>query len=136
MQTHDSEPPVGSVDQYPYDPDAQPEDLRGLDKLRAVRDRRVAAFLFELYFTSEQAERTGEAKRWRAEETQRKAQETRDMHLALAERSLRGGYGTEARQLADHLLVDYSMPGEKRMREDPRSLEVFAAEFRKLGVRR
>jgi hypothetical protein len=44
------------LDDFPYDPNAKPERLTGLDKLRAVRDRGVAAALFELYFVAEKNE--------------------------------------------------------------------------------
>jgi hypothetical protein len=39
---------------YPYDPSTVSENLRGLEKLRAVADRSLAMWLYELYEANHQ----------------------------------------------------------------------------------
>ena len=41
------------VEAYPYDPLLRPETQRGLDRLRCVSDRALAAMLYELFVVAE-----------------------------------------------------------------------------------
>lgn len=38
------------VERYPFDPCAEMDHLRGLERLRAIEDRRLAADLYELHW--------------------------------------------------------------------------------------
>lgn len=58
---------------YPFDPRAKAEDLRGLDKLRAVPERGWALALYELYRANEKRWAVDEAKRRGVDFKQRQA---------------------------------------------------------------
>ncbi|MEO8901724.1 MAG: hypothetical protein ABI488_08005 [Polyangiaceae bacterium] len=102
---------------YPYDPSLRMESQRGLDRLRCVADRALAANLFLLF---EAAERNSAA----ANATDRELEARRIAELkvlqALADRALEGELGAKPKELAENLLLDERgerVPGERTLRE-------------------
>lgn len=113
------------AEDYPYDASLRAEQLRGLDRLRGIADRKLAGYLYVLYAradgnTSREAER-------RAEHPLRL-----DALRRVAVRALDGEFGTDARELAAYLLLDEA--GRQRLDEAP--LRAFAARFRELRMER
>jgi len=101
------------------------EYQRGLDRLRCVADRALAANLFVLFVAAERntaAATAGE----RGIEARRMA-ELRALQ-SLAARAIDGKFGTKAKELADSLLLDEC--GEQVT--DERSLREFAFALRQL----
>lgn len=115
---------------FPFDPHAPPiEQLDGLNKLRAIQDRRLAASLFEVLRASEANEH--EIKRHQAEAARRKDREHVEGLKALAESCLDGKRGEDAKQLANAILFD----GGRRSRYSRRDLEALAKAVRELRRR-
>ena len=110
---------------YPYDPSLRMESQRGLDRLRCVADRALAANLFVLF---EAAERNSAA----ATTADRELDARRMVELkalqALAARALEGELGHKPRELAESLLLDER--GERVT--DQRTLREFAFALRQL----
>ena len=110
---------------YPYDPSLQLESQRGLDRLRCIADRALAANLFLLWQAAEQNTAAAVAEEHDLQTRQRSQLKAL---LALAARALGGGLGPKAKELADSLLLD-----ERGARvTDERSLREFAAALREL----
>ena len=109
------------VEAYPYDPLLRPETQLGLDRLRCVSDRALAAVLYELFQVAEQ--NTSEAAA-RARQHAR----VREQLQQLANRALEGDLGPKASELARAALLD-----ERGSRiNDDRALRHFARAFREL----
>jgi len=110
---------------YPYDPSLQMESQRGLDRLRCVADRALAANLFVLF----------EAAEWNtvaaaAGDRQLEARRATEL-VALqrhAARALQGELGPKQKELADSLLLDERGAPVT----DERSLHEFAFALRQL----
>lgn len=114
-------PSSRGVDDYPYDPAARIDELDGLDRLRAVADRKHADHLYTLYV---QAERNTAAVA--AERPQTGV--TVSAIARVGARALAGEFGPDARELAEYLLLDHN----GRQREDQVALRAFAIGLRKL----
>jgi hypothetical protein len=110
---------------YPYDPALRPEQQQGLDRLRCIEDRRLAAELYELYVHAEH----NQQRRTRAPGSVQ-PRGVQGMQV-IARRALAGEFGCDARELAEYVLLDDA--GRERM--DGRSLREFALCFRKLRGR-
>src|SRR5450755_891587 len=88
-------------DAYPYDPNLKIDALSGLDRLRCIADRELAAHLLILF---EQAQRNTQlatrsaAPRYCAPATER--------FRLLAERALTGELGSQPKELAECMLSD------------------------------
>lgn len=110
---------------YPYDPSLRMDTQRGLDRLRCVADRGLAANLFVLF---EAAERNSAAAT--AHEREREARRMAELKAlkTLVSRALEGELGPKPRELADSLLLDER--GERFT--DERSLREFAFALRQL----
>lgn len=110
---------------YPYDPALRMESQSGLDRLRCVADRTLAANLFVLFEAAERNSATVAAADRQLEAGRRaelKAFQT------LAARALEGELGPKQKELADSLLL-----GERGERmTDERSLREFAFALRQL----
>ena len=113
------------LEAYPYDPNLRIQSQRGLDRLRCVTDRALAANLFVLF---EAAERnTAEANAVERELESRRAREQEELRQ-LAGRALEGELGPKPKELADSLLLD-----DRGVRvNDERSLREFAFALRHL----
>ncbi len=112
--------PAGPED-YPFDPTARVEQLGGLERLRGIADRKLAAHLFTLYVL---ADRNSSEKG-----TQRTAPATSVESLRrLAARALGGELGADGRELAEYFLLDDA--GCERVDED--SLRAFAGTMHRL----
>lgn len=115
--------PPGPED-YPFDPSARVEQLRGLERLRGIADRKLAAHLFTLYLLADRnssekgASRSGPA--MSVEGSRR-----------LAARALNGEFGAEGRELAEYFLLD----GAGCERVDEESLRAFARALHSLRNR-
>ena len=111
----------GGAEAYPFDPNVQAEQQHDLDRLRGFADRKLAAYLFDLYLlaTSNSAKPHTSAKA---------AATPIEVVRELASRALAGQLGPEARELAEALLLDSS----GRDRADEPSLRTFAHAFREL----
>lgn len=120
-------PPGGSAADYPYDPAADVYALEGLDKLRAVADRRTAQDMYDLFWVLERRHRDPKA---RAEATRQAQQREHTRRFALVRAVLRGRYGKPAVELAQRIVLDES----GNLREDWRTLEEFEAAFKRLGA--
>jgi len=81
------------VEAYPYDPLLRPGTQRGLDRLRCVSDRALAAMLYELFQVAER--NTSEAAA-AARQHARVCEQLRQ----LASRALEGALGPKASELA------------------------------------
>jgi hypothetical protein len=118
----DQAPAEVGVEAYPYDPTLRLERQVGLDRLRCIEDRRLAAELYLLYVFAQQNQRN----RLRAPQQApgRKVEGFR----VIARRALAGEFGCDARELAEYVLLDEA--GRERM--DELSLREFARGFKKL----
>ncbi|MEO7033731.1 MAG: hypothetical protein ABI548_07615 [Polyangiaceae bacterium] len=110
---------------YPYDPSLRMESQRGLDRLRCVADRTLAANLFVLF---EAAERNSAAATAADRELEARRLAELKALQTLAARTLEGGLGPKPKELADSLLLDER--GESVT--DERSLREFAFALRQL----
>jgi hypothetical protein len=88
---------------YPYDPTLRLESQRGLDRLRCVPDRALAADFFALFQAAER--NTVAATAAEREQAQRDKAELKRL-CALAARALEGDFGADEKKLATHLLLD------------------------------
>ena len=112
---------------YPYDPSLRMESQRGLDRLRCVADRALAANLFVLF---EAAERNSAAAATSDREHQAQRATERQALQRLAVRAVEGELGPKPKELADSLLVDAR--GERVT--DEHSLREFAVALRQLSL--
>jgi len=88
---------------YPYDSTLRLESQHGLDRLRCVADRALAADFFAIF---QAAERNTEAAILaKREQSHREEVERKRLH-SLATRSLAGEFGSDEKKLATHLLLD------------------------------
>lgn len=121
--------PGGSAADYPYDPDAVPEMLTGLNKLRAVRDRPLAQQLYELHalvLRNETDPGVQERLKRRAEHLQ--SEELTQLKETSAS-AVAGCFGQQAEELARTMLfADYS----SEMVSDPQALRAFVHELQRI----
>ena len=86
---------------YPYDPNLKIDALSGLERLRCIADRELAAHLFILF---EQAQRNTQMA------TRSAAPRSCELDIArlrlLAERAFRGELGSQPKELAECMLSD------------------------------
>jgi hypothetical protein len=116
---------VAGPEAYPYDPSLRVESQRGLDRLRCVADRALAANLFVLF---EAAERNSAAATAADRELEARRMAELKALQTLAVRALDGGLGPKPKELADSLLLD-----ERGARvTDEHSLREFALALRQL----
>lgn len=94
------------AESYPFDPSLRIEMQTGLDRLRCVQDRSLAAVLYELYVHSERQWGDERLAREAEHEGRRAAQDERRRLVTLTQRALSGELGIEARELAERLLLD------------------------------
>jgi hypothetical protein len=113
--------PSGSAADFPYDEHLHAESLRGLDRLRAIPDRKLAEYLYRLHALAEHNET-------QQPESPARAVPGLEALRRAAKRALVGKLGLEARELADCLLLDQS--GRERL--DRASLEAFGGALREL----
>jgi hypothetical protein len=104
------------------------EQEAGLERLRCIEDRRLAADLLELYFVAERNSSDEKRARERAQEERRLALDEEKRLRRLAERARDGERGMEARELAEHLLLNER--GQKC--GDAASLRTFERALRRL----
>lgn len=91
------------IEAYPYDPSLRLEAQRGLDRLRCFADRALAA---DLYAVFEAAEYNTAAELEQRHERERRLKASRAGVRLASERALNGELGPEAKELAEHLLLD------------------------------
>src|SRR6478735_2126392 len=113
---------VLGAESYPYDPALRLESQRGLDRLRCVPDRALAADFFAIF---QAAERNTEAAIHAERERAQRDEAERDRLSALAARALAGEFGADEKKLATHLLLDEG----GRCAADLRSLREFKRAF-------
>jgi len=94
---------VVGAEAYPYDPTLRLESQRGLDRLRCVADRALAADFFALY---QAVERNTEAAILAEREQANRDEAERKQLAALATRALAGEFGSDEKKLAAHILED------------------------------
>jgi hypothetical protein len=100
--------PSEGAESYPFDPRVRPEHQRDLDRLRGFADRQLAAHLFDLYVLA--------ANNSAKPLTSVGARATSiEVAARLGTRALAGELGTDARDLAEALLLDST--GRKRVDE-------------------
>jgi hypothetical protein len=118
--------PTDGAESYPFDPSVRAEHERDLDRLRGFADRQLAAHLFDLYVlaANNSAKPLTAAKVGAGSTEVVRVLATR----ALATRALAGQLGSEARDLAEALLLDPT--GRERV-DDP-TLRAFAHAYREL----
>ena len=113
---------VPGVEAYPYDPSLRLESQRGLDRLRCFADRALASNLYAIFKAAEHNSET-EVEQKRERERRLKTSHT-SVRLA-GERALNGELGPDAKELAEHLLVDHNgsrLAGELQLAEFARAL--------------
>jgi hypothetical protein len=88
---------------YPYDPTLRLESQHGLDRLRCVPDRRLAADFFAIF---QAAERNTEAAILAEREQVRRDEAELERLSTLAARAFAGEFGSDEKKLATHLLLD------------------------------
>ena len=94
---------VLGAEAYPYDPTLQLESQRGLDRLRCVPDRALAADFFAVF---QAAERNTEAAILAEREQADRDEAERRRLTGLAARALAGEFGSDEKKLATHVLLD------------------------------
>ncbi len=111
----------GGVDNYPYDASLRPETVHGLDRLRTIADRKLAAYLYALYVqadaNSAKVQVVGKGRIDRVDTLRR-----------VASRALAGELGADAHELAAYLLIDET--GREQL--DDASLRIFVDRLRLL----
>jgi hypothetical protein len=112
---------AAGAEDYPFDPRLLIHEQTGLDRLRCISDREIAAVLYSLYMLQER-------KRVSAPAPRPSASTPRVGLRVLAMRALGGELGFAAEELATNLLVDES--GRENITE--RTLRDFARAFRNL----
>jgi hypothetical protein len=112
--------PSSGAESYPFDPTVRAEHERDLDRLRGFADRKLAAYLFDLYMSA--------ASNSVKPPTKPASATPLDVVRRLATRALAGQLGTEARDLAEALLLDAT--GRERV-DDP-TFRAFANAYRAL----
>lgn len=120
--------PALAAEAYPYNPNLTIESLVGVDRLRCIQDRRLAAALYEIYLMAERNSSDQARLRKRALEEGRSAVQEQERVRQLAERALAGAFGSEARFLAQHLVIDQ----HRNLRTDDNSLRDFERALRRL----
>src|SRR5260221_14418288 len=115
-----SDAPAGA-EAYPFDPSVRAEQQRDLERLRGIPDRKLAAYLFDLYVLAANNSVTVP----RAVPPQPTPIESA---RALARRALAGELGADARELAEGLLLDPT----GRERDDETNVRGFVKAFREL----
>lgn len=119
-------PTADGPEAYPYDPSLTLESQRGLDRLRCIADRALAANLFVLYVAAERNTMAAAAER---DLQTRQGNQLKSLQT-LAARAGAGGLGPKAQELADSLLLD-----ERGVRvTDERSLRELASALRELRM--
>jgi hypothetical protein len=113
------------IEAYPCDPSLRLETQRGLDRLRCFADRALAA---DLYAGFEAAEHNTEAELEQRHERERRLKASRNSVRLAGERALNGELGHDAKELAEHLLLDQN--GQRLAGELP--LDEFARALAKL----
>ena|SRR6478752_134197 len=91
------------AESYPYDPALRLESQRGLDRLRCVADRALAADFFAIF---QAAERNSEAAIVATREQAHRDEAERNQLRVLADRALAGEFGLDEKKLATHVLLD------------------------------
>jgi hypothetical protein len=119
--TPTSDPPGPGVEVYSYDPTLCVHEQAGLDRLRCIADREMAAVLYNIYVLVER-------NRARARPTPAAPHEGAIGLRVLATSALDGEFGYAARELASNLLIDE----HGREIADERALKEFWRAFRKL----
>jgi hypothetical protein len=94
---------VLGAETYPYDPTLRLESQHGLDRLRCVADRALAADFFAIY---QATERNTEAAIVAAREQAERDEAERRRLAVLADRALAGEFGSDEKKLAAHVLLD------------------------------
>jgi hypothetical protein len=132
-----SDPP-GGAESYPFDPRVRAEQQRDLDRLRGFADRKLAAYLFDLYLlaannsgrppTRTRASATSMVVVGRPPTRTRASATSMVVVRRLATQALAGQLGTEARDLAEALVLDAT----GRERVDESTLRSFAHAYREL----
>jgi hypothetical protein len=117
----DSDRRAIGADNYPYDASVHAEKLEGLERLRALSDRRLADYLYVLFA---QADRNSEAAVTRPARLAVSIDRMRSVALG----ALNGELGPDARELAAYLLLDSA----GRQRLDAVQLKLFADGLREL----
>src|SRR6478735_1795925 len=112
-------------EEYPYDPSLRMESQRGVDRLRCIADRALAANLFVLF---EAAERNSAAATAADRELEARRATELEALRHLATRAFQGEIGPKSKELADSLLLDER--GERVA--DERSLLDFGFGLRQL----
>lgn len=112
---------AAGVGDYPFDPKLLIHEQSGLDRLRCISDREIAAVLYSLYMLQERNRGSDPA-------PTPSASTPRVGLRVLAMRALGGELGFAAEELATNLLVDES--GRENITE--RTLRDFARAFRNL----
>jgi hypothetical protein len=112
---------AASVEDYPFDPTLLIHEQSGLDRLRCLSDRELAAVLYSLYML--------QARNRDSATTATPPPSTPRVGLrVLAMRALSGELGSAAQELATNLLVDEC--GRENVTE--RALQDFGRAFRNL----
>lgn len=112
---------AAGVEDYPFDPALLIQEQSGLDRLRCISDRELAAVLYRLYMLQQRDGGSSHA-------ATPPGSAPRVGLRVLAMRALGGELGFAAQELATNLLVDES--GRENVTE--RTLQDFARAFRNL----
>lgn len=105
---------MANAEDYPYDPRADGTRLDGLDKLRAVADRKLAKMLFDLFPL---AQRNGQSASFERVERER-VQLAEDERLAnlesMADKALNGDYDRPSQVVARQWAGEHPGHGEQQ----------------------
>jgi len=119
-----------SIEDYPFDPLLRPDHVTGLDRLRCIADRGYAATLYDIYLLAERNEMDAQREHRRLSEAVERARQVRDRLRALARRALAGALGSEAQELASHII---SKPSGN-VSDDDRALAELGRALAELGI--
>jgi hypothetical protein len=121
-------------DDFPYDPDSEARMLRGEfppgdpNRIRGLKDRSLAKFVWKLWLHSQEYERSGRAAAATKREREESEAEEKRVLTVLADDALAGRRGTEAKHLASKCLLDsngikhYELTRLRALREGLRKL--------------
>jgi len=130
-----SAPSERGVEAYPYDPALRPHEQSGLDRLRCIQDRELAAVLYRIYVLTERKRHRAAGSTAAPGKPSPRASSRRENTIGLrvlATRALAGELGFAAQELAMNLLIDDA----GRELADERSLREFARAFQTLAKER
>ena len=114
----------GDARDYPYDPKANVGRLQGLEKLRAVPDRGLAQYLYDLWRDINKPGKQEQIRKQAAADAEESRRRDEDHLDSMCDKALAGVYGPAAKDLAnEHLSRGRGPEATRRLRIALQQLE-------------